>query len=132
MQDKAPTPADTTIRSRIGQLALACCTLVAVVSILGWTIERTREANERVQHTVSIRRALAEYTRELVGAESGQRGYLFTRQDIYLELYNQVLRENSALYARLIELIGDSPERPKLQRLGGDLPHQVPGARTHH
>jgi PAS domain S-box-containing protein len=124
MQDSAPAgtaakPADTTIRSRIAQLALlACCALVALVSILGWTIERTREANDRVQHTVSIRRALAEYTREVVGAESGQRGYLLTHQDAYLDSYNLVLSENKALFARLSELIGDSAERPKLQSLG--------------
>ena len=107
MQDKPPKPADTTIRSRIAQLALlACCTLVGLVVILGWTIERTREANDRVQHTVSIRRALAEYTREVVGAESGQRGYLLTHQDVYLASYNQVLGENKALFARLSDLIG--------------------------
>jgi PAS domain S-box-containing protein len=129
MQDKASkpadfarvdaVPADTSIRSRIGQLALlACCTLVALVLVLGWTLERTREANDRVQHTVSIRRALAEYTREVVDAESGQRGYLLTHQTIYLVPYDQVLSENKAMFARLSDLIGDSPERPKLRRLG--------------
>ncbi len=106
---------DTTIRSRIWRLAiLACCALLALGLTLDWTLERTREANDPVQHTLAVRKALADYTRELVSAETGQRGYLLTHQDVYLVPYRQVLVDNNGQLARLTELAGDSPELPKI------------------
>jgi PAS domain S-box-containing protein len=109
---------NASISSRIWQLAiLACCALLALGLILAWTVERTHESGARVQHTLDVRKALADYTRELVAAESGQRGYLLTQQDVYLAPYEQVLADNKASLATLSELIGDGPEQPKLRRL---------------
>jgi PAS domain S-box-containing protein len=111
---------DTSISSRIWQLAiLACSALLALGLILAWTIEHSNESNARVQHTRDVRKALADYTRELVAAESGQRGYLLTQQDVYLAPYRQVMADNKAHLAELSELIGGDPEQPKLRRLAG-------------
>jgi len=108
----------TTIRSGIWQLAiLACCTLVALGVVLTWTLERTREANGQVAHTQLVRSQLAAYTRELVAAETGQRGYLLTGQDEYLEPYQQALADNRQRLASLRELVTDAASQPKLQRL---------------
>ncbi len=112
--------ADTSIRSCIWQLAiLACCALLALGLILAWTLERSAEANDRVQHTLAVRKALADYTRELVSAETGQRGYLLTHQDVYLAPYRQVVADNKGQLAKLSELVGDSPEQSKIRQLAG-------------
>jgi PAS domain S-box-containing protein len=110
--------AHTTIRSGIWQLAIfACCTLVALGVALTWTLERTREADGQVVRTRLIRTELAAYTRELAAAETGQRGYLLTRQDEYLEPYRMALADNPQRLASLRTLVTDAASQPKLQRL---------------
>gem|GEM_PF-6892367 len=70
-------PADTTIRARIGQLAaLACATIVVLGLLLAWSLERSREANRRVERTQRVVRELQAYSRQFVEAETGQRGFL--------------------------------------------------------
>jgi CHASE3 domain sensor protein len=111
--------ANRSIRSRIWQLAtLACGALVVLGLLLAWSLERDREANAWVEHTQTVLRALAAYTRQIVDAETGQRGYLLTGQEEYLIPYNEALINNKIRFEALNTLITDEGEQQKVQRLG--------------
>jgi CHASE3 domain sensor protein len=113
-----PNLADTSLRWRVWQLAIfASCALAAFGLFFSWTMERTREASDRVEHTQDARRALGFYIRELVKAESGQRGYLLTHQDIYLVPYRQALANNKEKLAQVSALLADAPTQSKLREL---------------
>ena len=110
--------AASSIRSRIWRLAtLACGALVVLGLLLTWSLETNREANARVEHTQMVLRALAFYTRQIVDAETGQRGYLLTDQREYLIPYNEVLAKNETRLENLKALITDESEQQKVQRL---------------
>jgi signal transduction histidine kinase len=110
--------ADHSIRSRIWQLAiLACVALVVLGSVLAWSLERNREANASVEHTRMTLRALAVYTREIVDAETGQRGYLLTGQEEYLAPYKAALAANADRLEQLQALVTDGAEHQKIRRL---------------
>jgi PAS domain S-box-containing protein len=96
---------------------LACCLLGALGLVFSWTVERTREAADRVEHTQDARRALGLYTRELVNAETGQRGYLLTHQDIYLAPYEQALSDHKAKFAQVNALLSGEQTQPKLRAM---------------
>lgn len=110
--------ADISVRTRIWQLtAFACCTLIVFRALLAWSIDRNREANGWVQHTQTVLAELGSYTANIVDAETGQRGYLLTRQDAYLIPYNEAIADNDSHVGRLKQLITDADERRMLRRL---------------
>jgi len=110
--------ANRSIRSRIWQLAtLACLALVVLGLLLTWSLERNREADAWVEHTQMVLRALAAYTRQIVDAETGQRGYLLTSQEEYLIPYNEALAKHKIRFEEIKALITDESELSKLQRL---------------
>ena len=91
----------------IGLATLACGALVVLGLLLAWSLERDREANAWVEHTQTVLRALAAYTRQIVDAETGQRGYLLTGQEEYLIPYNEALINNKIRFEALNTLITD-------------------------
>jgi len=110
--------ADTSLHWRIWQLAIvASFALVALGLVFSWTLERSREAFLQVEHTQDARRALGFYIRQLVNAETGQRGYLLTHQDSYLAPYQQALADHKAKLAEVTALLADGPTQSKLTEL---------------
>jgi signal transduction histidine kinase len=110
--------AASSIRSRIWQLAaLACAALVVLGLLLTWSLKRNREANAWVEHTQMVLTALAAYTRQIVDAETGQRGYLLTAKEEYLIPYNKALDQNKIRLEGLKTLITDKGEQQTLQNL---------------
>ncbi len=110
---------DIPIRTRIWQLAiLACCALVVIIPVLAWTLARTHAANLRIKHTEQVRGEMAAYVRELIDAETGQRGYLLTHQDVYLEPFRRVVSDNEEHFARLTASVRNPTAMRLLPRLG--------------
>jgi signal transduction histidine kinase len=106
------------IRTNIWRLAgVACAALLALSVLVAWNLERSREANGWVVHTEKVLRSLGNYTREIVDAEAGQRGFLLTRQAVYLAPYQRVLADHNQRFEKLHALVTDEPERIKLARL---------------
>jgi signal transduction histidine kinase len=109
---------NVSIGGRIWQLtAVAATTLIIFGALVSWNIGRNHEAAVWVEHTQSVQTALVVYGREIIEAESAQRGYLLTGQLPYLDPYSRVLAENEARFEALDALIGDPNERIKLARL---------------
>jgi two-component sensor histidine kinase/CHASE3 domain sensor protein len=64
-----------------------------------------------VQHTYEVRRQARELVQALVDAESGQRGYLLTQEQGYLDPYRAAVGSLDAIHRNLIELLGNSPDQ---------------------
>jgi two-component system cell cycle sensor histidine kinase/response regulator CckA len=96
------------LSTRLNTILLSTAVLVLIamttLSYLEWNqFRRTRDAGLRVRAGQdSVERLLA----ELVGAESGQRGFLLTGEAGYLEPYNQAVQAVPTELASLNKLLG--------------------------
>jgi two-component sensor histidine kinase len=64
-----------------------------------------------VQYTYEVRRQARELVQALVDAESGQRGYLLTSEQAYLEPYRAAVGSLDATYRNLTEMLDDHPDQ---------------------
>jgi len=93
--------------------ALAGAILV-VVAIIGYASTASLiEDNARVSHTHQVRRELAALLADLINAETGERGYIITGDDTYLEPYNAGRTAVRATRERLVKLTSDNPEQQR-------------------
>ncbi|MFZ1097148.1 MAG: CHASE3 domain-containing protein [Xanthobacteraceae bacterium] len=60
-----------------------------------WLIARKQSEEDWVRHTLAVRNQLANVLILVQRTETGQRGYLLTDRDVYLEPYNAASLENS-------------------------------------
>ncbi len=95
--------------------AIAVIALV-VIAVTGHRATTTLiENDERVAHTHLVRREIAELLTQLINAETGQRGFVITGDDEYLEPYTSALVEIQKLFTEVRRLFSDSPSQ--LRRL---------------
>ncbi|MDJ0703556.1 MAG: CHASE3 domain-containing protein [Leptolyngbyaceae cyanobacterium MO_188.B28] len=71
------------------------------------------ESNRWVAHTFNVEADLRTLERKLVDAETGQRGFVITGEDRYLEPYQAAIAELDTTFADLKTLISDNPEQIK-------------------
>lgn len=62
-----------------------------------------------VQHTYELRRQARELVQSLTDAETGQRGYLLTQDDAYLEPYRMAVTSLDGTYRNLLAMVEASP-----------------------
>lgn len=88
-----------------------------ILVLAGWesyrSTTRFAEAAERPKHTYEVLRALDDTVGRLVDAETGQRGYLLTGDESYLEPYRQAIKNLDQVTGHLKELTSDSPAQQK-------------------
>jgi len=82
--------------------------LVATAALGVWSTARVYSNDTRVSHSYDVKAALAEVLTALTDAETGQRGYLITGNDTYLEPYRRGTGAVEVLLARLESLIRDT------------------------
>ena len=104
------------------RLAIAFATTAVallVVSITGYRSAKALIANdEAVSHTHEVRRAIAELQLQLVRAETGQRGFVITGKDEFLQPYTDALTALDGAYATLRKLTSDNPsQQARLDRM---------------
>ncbi len=85
--------------------------LIAVVSYR--TTFGLIENDALVSHTYQVRTELANLLSVLKDAETGQRGFLLTNSDSYLEPYQTAVGEVKATFDRVQRLTADSPEQQR-------------------
>jgi two-component sensor histidine kinase/CHASE3 domain sensor protein len=89
------------VRSTIGLLAIGLATLLAIVGATIWLGERAQIYSREVLQARDVRTAAVELRNAMLTAESSQRGYLATGNEIYLAPYAsakaQVLRQLNLL-----------------------------------
>src|SRR5229473_6124946 len=97
----------------LGGFAIATAILVFV----GWqsyrNTARFAEASEWRKHTYEVLRNLDETVARLVDAETGQRGYLLTGQESYLEPYRAAIQSVGQTIGNLNSLTSDNPNQQK-------------------
>src|SRR6266851_9558931 len=90
---------------------------MAILVFVGWqsyrNTARFAEASEWRKHTYEVLRNLGETVARLVDAETGQRGYLLTGEDAYLEPYRAAITNIDQNIGKLKNLTSDNPNQQK-------------------
>jgi CHASE3 domain sensor protein len=89
----------------------------AILVFVGWqpyrSTARFAEASEWQKHTYEVLRNLDETVARLVDAETGQRGYLLTGEEAYLEPYRGAIKNIDQTIGDLKSLTSDNPNQQK-------------------
>ncbi|HSU39198.1 MAG TPA: CHASE3 domain-containing protein, partial [Polyangiaceae bacterium] len=89
--------------------ALAAVTLL-LVALFGYqTTEHLVENDHSVTHTTLVRESIARLFAGVVEAESGQRGFVITGREDFLEPYTRAMSEIERNYNDLRALVADNP-----------------------
>ncbi|HEY9762182.1 MAG TPA: CHASE3 domain-containing protein [Trichocoleus sp.] len=105
---------------KLGQVTrLSLGAIVVVMMGIGisskYSMNRIVETSNWVSHTHAVKADLKDLEKQLVDAETGQRGFIFTGQEPFLEPYNASIHEFGATVKELKNLIQDNPKQ--LERL---------------
>ena len=88
-----------------------------ILLVVGWeshaNAKRLAEAAAWQNHTYEVLNALGETATDLDDAETGQRGYLLTGQDAYLEPYNRAIVKLDQVIGHLKRLTSDNARQQK-------------------
>ncbi|HEV7265607.1 MAG TPA: CHASE3 domain-containing protein [Falsiroseomonas sp.] len=98
--------------------ALAFALLVATALLLNLTLVRLRAASDLVGLTNAILQTSADLARDVVSAETGQRGFLLTGERRYLQPYAEATVRIGADLARLEGLVQVPEQRRRVTALG--------------
>ena len=89
----------------------------AILVFVGWqsylNTARFAEASEWRKHTYEVLRNLDETMTQLTDAETGQRGYLLTAEEAYLEPYRAAIKDIDQTIGHLKSLTSDNPNQQK-------------------
>jgi two-component system, LuxR family, sensor kinase FixL len=97
-----------------GLLAIALGLSIIAAVALSFNLARLRESFAWVEHTNEILRNIAAAERALLEAESGERGYLLTGENSYLDSYNRSQAQIPGLLDTLNRSVSDNPGQTQL------------------
>jgi methyl-accepting chemotaxis protein len=87
---------------------------LAIIAVTGYRSTRTLITNDEwVAHTHQVRRQVAGLLAQIVEAESGQRGFVLTGSEHFLEPYKVALGAIDKTYADLHQLTIDNPAQTR-------------------
>ena len=92
-------------------MPLAVLAVASVIFINEATYHSTVQAVSAMQQAQSTRSALNELMQSMLDAETGQRGYLLTGNDAYLEPYNDTLKTINQQLDELRGIFSPFPEQ---------------------
>lgn len=85
-----------------------------------WSMNRVVETTDWVEHTHHVLADIRTLEKLLVDAETGQRGFLFSDDEVFLAPYTNAVAELDDLLAELRSLTSDNPEQQtRLAELDG-------------
>ncbi len=109
------------VRTTFLMLIVGTIVLTGIILSSLWLVDRSRETFAYIIHERDIRRASADLLQTLVDAETGQRGFLLTQDESFLNVYEKAMtnvRANLSTVAELVTLRPLKEERmPELKRL---------------
>ncbi len=116
----SPKPLALLNRSLFVTAALAAVIMAAAF----WLDARNKSDGQWVQHSLAVREQLGRVLNLVQGAETGQRGYLLTGRDSYLEPYTAAVDQLPATLDRMADLVRGDPRQGqavvRLRQLVGD------------
>lgn len=105
-------------RKTMVMLGLASLILVSLNLLFYWSFIKQKETSERVNRSQQILQKLETVRSSVTDAETGQRGYLLTGQESYLEPYNRAVKTIDPQIAVLKTLmLADSEQQQQLSIL---------------
>src|SRR5512145_40297 len=106
------------VATYVAGLGVSLFLLLLTIGVALWQSERSVELNQSVRESLETRSQLRLLLRNLQDAETGQRGYLLTGDESYLEPY-LASRDEAPRSVELLEVAaGDNSERvAETQRL---------------
>jgi CHASE3 domain sensor protein len=107
----------------------AAAVVLLIVAVSGFISTANLVANDlMVSHTHEVRQEIAHLQGRLVDAETGQRGFLITGEDVFLEPYHAALSDIDASIARLKKLTSDNTvQQRNLENLRPLIDRQLAG-----
>ncbi len=90
---------------------VACAVLLVIAGITYHNTTNLVDTEDWVAHTYEVRSRLADLTAALTTAESGERGYLITGNDNYLETYRTALASVKTAVDDVRRLTSDNPRQ---------------------
>lgn len=93
------------VRTTFLMLIVGTIVLTGIILSSLWLVDRSRETFTYIIHERDIRRASADLLQTLVDAETGQRGFMLTQDESFLEVYEKAMtrvRENLSTVADLV------------------------------
>lgn len=107
-----------TVTGGVWRLFLVACVLICIVcSVFYWNLLRVRQVARAIEHTETVERELRSLGEDLLNAETGQRGFLLTRDEAYLVPYHAGVASARDRIARLYRLIANTQVRSCLERM---------------
>lgn len=100
-----------TLRGRLFALALIAVVILLVGGVALVSVRAYRADSDAVAHTHEVQRALANVLQRLVDAETGQRGFLLTRDDRYLDPYRRAGEDVDRTLGTLRELVRENGDQ---------------------
>src|SRR5712692_4145595 len=92
---------------------LAGLTLLVIAGVSYRSTSTLIENDAWVDHTYQVRRELADLLSELKDAETGQRGYIITGKESYLDPYKSALARTKAVSDDVLKLTADNPSQQR-------------------
>jgi methyl-accepting chemotaxis protein len=105
-----------------GGFGLALSMLIAIGGVSFWSLDVVVDNGRWVAHTYEVSENLETILSLLKDTETGQRGYLLTRQDRYLEPYNTAQAQIAQRIKDTRKLTLDNPRQgPRFDRLDAEM-----------
>jgi signal transduction histidine kinase len=99
------------VRRMLALLAVGFGLLVVIGAVSVWSLSKTREYNDWVDHTHKVVESTDRVQNLILAAESGERGYLLTGDAAYLSLYAPPVGALPHELQDLSELVSDNPRQ---------------------
>lgn len=99
---------DLPLRTKLGAVIAVAVLVLAVGSLGVFLVSEYRKAAGLVSHTLEVQQTLATLLQRLTDAETGQRGFLLTKSDEFLEPYRGTTEEATQAIVKLKALLVDN------------------------
>jgi signal transduction histidine kinase len=90
---------------------VAVFALIVNAIVASYNVGRVLQNERVILHTRNVQAGLAQILSELVDAETGQRGFLITSDDVYLQPYESARRGLPGQMRAMRDLLTDNPEQ---------------------
>ncbi len=101
-------------RGIIQPLVVGCALLAVVLGATTWFLARQEAGNAAIRHTLTVDNQVSAVLSRLQDAETGQRGYLLSGEDSYLEPYRVAVAALDHELADLRTTVADNPAQVEL------------------
>lgn len=112
------------IRGKIftGYLVIILCLVVSIIAVNNQISSMQTERNYIINHDIEVHGLTNEIEKQVLDMENGQRGFIITGDESYLEPYSLAASDWKDNYNKLYDLISDNPSQQKrLQDIRDDI-----------